>query len=126
MSQKNEPKEYIWSIPVITNLKRKKNLVIVEKLNDINKRDDLFEKYLFLSRYGIPCYIFDNNSENCVLSHTNSKDFLEKRSEYFIIDDDFINKISFSKPEIYVNKSKLNANAEEFIPTQYNLYYYYY
>jgi hypothetical protein len=113
----NEPKKYIWKFPVLTNRNNVRELIIVNSLMDIKNRCDIMDSYLTISRYGIPCYVFPDNSysEPASLTHSNDKTIQDK--EYCYVDCYIKDKIYLITPSEYIPKPPaFNINAPEFIP----------
>ena len=113
----SEHKKYIWKIHVRTNLNRLKELVIVSPLENINSRCDMMANYLNISRYGIPCYVFPDNSdtEPATLTHSNDKTIYGK--EYCYVGSQITDKIYLITPNEYIPKPPVfNVNAPEFVP----------
>jgi len=113
----SEPKKYIWKFHVRTNLNRLKELVIVSPLANINSRCDMMANYLNISRYGIPCYVFPDNSDTdpATLTHSNDKTIYGK--EYCYVCRQITDKIYSITPIEYIPKPpEFNVNAPEFVP----------
>jgi hypothetical protein len=113
----SEPKKYIWKFPVLTNRNRFKELIIVNTLIDINNRCDMMASFLNISRYGIPCYVFpdDSDTDPARLTHSNDKTIYDK--EYCYVGSNIKDKIYLITPIEYIPKPpEFNINAPEFIP----------
>ena len=116
----DEAKTYIWKFPVITNRRNVKELIIIDKLIDITDRSDIILKFLNISRYGIPCYVFDDKYEYPILTNTNDKSIGDK--EYCHVNISVTDKIYTITPYEYIpNIPTLNINAPEFVPNSINI-----
>jgi hypothetical protein len=74
-------------------------------------------KYLIISRYGIPCYLFSDDADNEPATLTNSNDKTLYGKEYCYVDSQITDKIYSIRPTEYIPKPPaFNINAPEFIP----------
>ena len=114
--KKMEEYEFCWEIDVITNKNNRKTLILKKEDKCVDDaRRNIITDIMRLSRYGMPCYIFDSRTKKYYLVFFEPK---YKASEYYIITLDFIQCLSSTPKEIH-SKYKtphLNAFAKPFVP----------
>lgn len=118
--QEHKKNKYTWHISIITNLRRVKQINVVEESQSLDiARVNAISKILKISRYGIACYHFKSNN-NYSLEPMKE---IHKFKEYYEITNNFIDIINSQTPyiEIYdikIDKQKsLNFNAKPFFPS---------
>ena len=119
--------QYTWIINVITNLGNRKPLKIVEESDSLEiARVIVISKILRVSRYGIPCYNFESDTQNYNLVPMKSNSNFR---EYYEISNSFIDKVNSITPHVKIynnnnnNKdSEFNVYAKPFIPLFTNMY----
>ena len=119
--------QYTWIINVITNLGNRKPLKIVEESDSLEiARVNVISKILRVSRYGIPCYNFELDTQNYNLVPMKSNSNFR---EYYEISNSFIDKVNSitTNIKIYNNNnnnkdSEFNVYAKPFIPLFTNMY----
>ncbi len=113
--------ECVWKYNVVTNNGNLRLITVVENTGDpIKARFNLISNLNLLSRYGIPCFYYNQETDQMVLSHTNAKS-VEVSKEHFVIDYDMIEHFITSKPDIVCPEkvvSDLNVHAAPFRPTK--------
>lgn len=125
MNREMNRNQYTWIINVITNLGNRKQLKIVEESDSLEiARVIVISKILRVSRYGIPCYNFESDTQNYNLVPMKINNNFR---EYYEISNSFIDKVNSITPHIKIynnnNKdSKFNVYAKPFIPLFTNMY----
>jgi hypothetical protein len=121
---------FVWKLEVKTNKNNKKFINIKVNANELDiARGNIINDILKLSRYGIPCYVFNNQSNKYKLTYidafTNIND-----NEFFEITSYFTNHIHTPPIDIIKNipvidlptstnygcDNRLNINAKPFVP----------
>ena len=111
---------FVWNIKITTNKGNKYTLIIKrEDVSIDDARRNIIDYILKLSRYGIPCYVFDDKTKNNYLVFYEP---IYNSSNYYIIKSDFLENISKYPDKIQPmsNTTHLNIYAKPFIPR--NLY----
>jgi hypothetical protein len=111
--------QYIWHINLITNLGNSKQIIIIEKGESLEiAREHVLLNILTVSRYGIPCYNFENGNYS-LKPMARMNDF----KEYYEISHNFIEKVYSIIPYTNINSItnsninlELNVYAKPFIP----------
>ena len=112
--------KYTWTINIITNLGNRKQLKIVEESDSLEiARVNVISKILRVSRYGIPCYNFELDTQNYNLVPMKSNNNLR---EYYEISNNFIDKVNSIAPHIKIYNNNNNNNNNNNKDSEFNVY----
>ncbi len=113
--------ECVWKYSIVSNKGNQRLIIFVEKTSDpIQARYNFVFKLNALSKYGVPSFYYNQETDQMVLSHSNDKKLVDSK-EYVVLNYDLITYFTTCKPDIVCPEkveSDLNVHAAPFRPTK--------